>query len=281
MTHDHIGSSRETVQLNSYHKMSEQLVLYRWEWESDGHNDSDFIYTCPQHSNHCSNYSSQGFVSHDIGRWPSYIAIASSSLSCLGSLLIVVAFIAFKDIRSGMVQRIITSLAIADFFSAAGYIGGSINFLIFFNERSPDRCRVFDALCRSQAFVTTWSSMSSFAWTTFLAFYFYLILVYQRRPFQSKLQQIVLHVFSWVAPLLIVIPLTGIGQLGFARYAASNWCFVKDPNTTNSSSMLQLTESILFVMVAGKFWEILTYIIVIIIYTHIAIFLAKVCCTLS
>ena len=259
--------------------MPEQLALYYWgshNEDSTAHNDSN----CPQHSNHCN--ISQGFESHDIGLWPSYVAIASSSLSCLGSLLIVVAFIAFKDIRSGMVQKIITSLAIADFFSAAGYIGGSINFLIFFNETSSDRCRVFDGLCRSQAFVTTWSSMSSFAWTTFLALYFYLILVYQRRPFRSKLQQVALHTFSWVAPILIVVPLTGWDKLGLARYAASNWCFVKAPNKTYSSSE-QLTESILFVMVAGKFWEILTYIIVIFIYTHIAIFfrVAKVCCSPS
>lgn len=237
--------------------------------------------TCPRHAD-CELYN--GLVSRDIGLPPSYVAIVSSCFSCLGSLMILIAFVSFRDVRKGIAQRIITFLAIADLFSAVGYIFGSINFLIFFNESDPNRCKVFNWLCKAQAFLTTWSSMSSFVWTAILAFYFYLILVYLKRPFRSKFQQAVLHTLAWGAPLLIVIPLMALDKLGYAKYAASNWCFVKDPQALSNSSMPLLNssmpanssyyvENILIVMVAGKLWELLSYILVIFLYTHIAIFL--------
>ena len=211
-----------------------------------------------------------------MGVGPSYVAIVSSVLSCLGSILIVFAFIAFKDIRSGMAQRIVTALAVADFVSAAGYIVGLINFLVYFDHAS---CPYFTGICRGQAFVTSWSSMSSFAWTAILAIYFYIVLAFKRRrPFHSKLQEALLHLFAWVSPLLIVIPFTAVGYLGYAPYAASNWCFVSDPfvNATENKNPRRLLYSSLKILAAGKVWEILTYLIVIILYSQIIYILEKV-----
>ena len=49
-----------------------------------------------------------------------------------------------------------------------------------------------------------------------------------------------------------------------------NWCFVADPNTSNFTSLISNPDTIVFILVAGKQWEILTYIGVILIYTLIA-----------
>ena len=223
-------------------------------------------------------------VDYHIGKGPSYVAIISSIFSCFGSFLIVLAFLIFKDIRKGMAQRIVTALAIADFISAAGYIVGSLNFILHYNEQNRRDCCVFQTICMIQAFVTSWSSMSSFAWTAILALYLYIVLVYQKQtPFNSKYRQLALHLISWVAPGLIVIPFTAKKFLGFAPFAASNWCFVADLSlyspepisTCNSSSSDTLYDS-LKVLAAGKFWEILTYIAVIVVYSHITIILKKV-----
>ncbi len=223
-------------------------------------------------------------VSYHIGNGPSYTAITSSAFSCLGSILIVLAFIFFKDIRGGMAQRIITALAIADFVSAAGYIAGSINYIVHYNDRVKNDCTAFRTICQVQAFITTWSSMSSFAWTAILAVYFYLVLVYQKqRPFNTKYRRLFLHIFSWVTPGLIVIPFTGLNFLGYAPFAASNWCFVTDlslydhPNSTVTDPNLTILYNTLKVLAAGKFWEILTYIVVIIMYSHIIVILERVC----
>ena len=126
---------------------------------------------CPQ-SYDCGNSSNN--ISFDIGRAPSYVAIASSGLSCLGSFLVIATFLFLKEMRTGA-QKIITLLAIADLISAVGYILGSINFLVHFrNETDTQCCNVFDALCRTQASITSWSSLCSFCWTIILALILFL-----------------------------------------------------------------------------------------------------------
>ena len=215
-------------------------------------------FPCPSAAANC---SSKGLVSYDIGRGPSYVAIVSSSLSCAGSLLILLIYCLFRDLRSSA-QKIITFLAIADLISALGYIGGSVNFLTHFNKSGHQQCKVFNDLCITQASLTSWSSLASFSWTVALAFHFYLVIIYNRRALASKLM-VVYHILAWVVPLFIIVPLAAWKRLGYAPYAASNWCFVSLHNTTN------LIEKIGWILLAGKFWEILTYIISIYIYAHI------------
>lgn len=216
--------------------------------------------SCP-HSVDC---DGEDYVSSDIGKYPSYVAIASSSVSCLGSLLIILVYCLFKDLRSSA-QKIITFLAIADLISALGYIVGSINFVVHFNGDDPHKCKVFIDLCRAQASLTSWSSLASFSWTLTLAFYFYLVIVYGRRTFASRLM-IIYHILAWIVPMFIIIPLAATLKLGYAPYAASNWCFVAK---SAPGEKLGEIKEIGFIFLAGKFWEILTYIISIYVYIHI------------
>ena len=231
-------------------------------------------YYCPQ-SHDCDNIS--GYVSFDIGLAPSYVAITSSGLSCLGSFLVIATFLLLKDMRTGA-QKIITLLAIADLISAVGFIFGSINFIVYFNKTDAQSCYVFDALCRTQASITSWSTLCSFCWTIILAFYFYMVIVYNRKALASRLVPLY-NIIAWLCPLLVIVPLIGVQKLGYARYAASNWCFVEDkmPNGTTTGLLNQTSfETIAFIFVAGKLWEISTYIGVILIYTHIAGHLSRV-----
>ena len=175
-------------------------------------------------------------------------------------------------------QKIITFLAIADLISAVGFILGSINFIVYFNETDAQSCSVFDALCRAQSSITTWSTLCSFCWTIILAFYFYMVIVYNRKALASRLVPLY-NVIAWLCPLLVIVPLIVFGKLGYARYAAANWCFVADQtaNGTTTGLLNQTSfETIAFIFVGGKLWEILTYIGVIVIYAHIAGHLARV-----
>ena len=212
---------------------------------------------CPHSIENCSD----GRVSYDIGTKPSYVAIASSSVSCLGSLLIIFVYFHFKDLRSSA-QKIITFLAVADLISALGYIGGSINFLYSFNVPDHNQCRLFTLLCEAQASITSWSSLVSFSWTLTLAFYFYLVIIYSRRTLASRLMPLY-HIVAWFVPLCIIVPLAGLKKLGYAPYAASNWCFVKLERNG------ELRE-VAYVLLAGKFWELSTYAITVYVYVHIA-----------
>ena len=236
-------------------------------------NSSPVDIYCP-HTYDCQNITTENdkYVSFDIGRAPSYVAIASSTLSCLGSFLIFATFLLLKDMRTGA-QKIITFLAIADFISAAGYIFGSINFLVYFDQNNQS-CDVFQKLCRTQASITSWSSLCSFCWTLILAFYFYMVIVYNRKALASRLLPLY-HIIAWIGPLFVIVPLTGFSELGYARYAASNWCFVAQ-NASNIASLQNDTETIVLILVAGKQWEILTYIGVILIYALITVHLWRV-----
>jgi G protein-coupled receptor 157 len=211
---------------------------------------------------------SPGFVPFDTGSAPSYVAIVSCTFSCLGSVLIILTFFILKDMRTGS-QKIITFLAIADLISAVGYIIGSANYL--HHRNSTTDCGDFIKVCEGQATVTTYSSLVSFILTVILALYFFLIMVFKRVRVASNLI-ILYNIIAWGGPLVVVIPLLAFKRLGYSHYAASSWCYVKDVNKTLTKD----AESIVVILMAGKFWEILSYIVVSVLYVVITVHIGKV-----
>lgn len=208
------------------------------------------------------------YVSFNIGRAPSYVAIISSTISCIGSLLILLVYALFEDVRSTTAQKIVTLLAIADLITALGYITGSANFLVHFN--GTNGCDVFEVTCEVQSAITSWSSLCSFAWTFILAAHFYLLIVRGRARLSFRLLPLY-HALAWGLPLLVIIPIAASRKLGYAPYAASNWCYVRDTSTSHPSG---ITLFIFFM--AGKLWEIAAYVVVPILYVIITVHLTRV-----
>jgi hypothetical protein len=202
----------------------------------------------------------------------------------LGSLLIFLTYFLLKDIRN-TAQKIITLLAVADLFTASGYLLAGWNFLTHFEETDSSKCRnVFQPVCAIQSYITTWSSLCSFSWTCALALHFYLVLSPSKKHLPPKIL-VYENIVAWVVPIIIVLPLLCADKLGFTQYASSNWCFIKDaeiystnghhtsgppwPGGSNSSAsgdkgMGWKTVTLMFV--AGKFWEILSYVFVVVMY---------------
>lgn len=216
------------------------------------------------------NCSERGHVSFDVGRIPTYCSIVSCSLSVLGSLLVFLAYFLLKDIRN-TAQKIITLLALADLFTASGYLAAAWNFLTHFEEKDVSKClNVFQPACAIQSYITTWSSLCSFSWTCALALHFYLVLSPDKKHLPPKIL-VYENVISWFVPILIVFPLLCTDKLGFTQYAASNWCFIKEDAGIYNLSPLKSTskmkwETTLLMFIAGKFWEILSYIFVVVVY---------------
>ena len=225
---------------------------------------------CPKKFN-CSGYP--GRESFDIGLLPSYLSLTSSSLSCFGSLLILLAYILLKDMRTGA-QKIITLLAVADFFTAFGYIMGGVNYLRHFGVADSTKCSRFHTLCETQSFVTTWSTMCSYWWTSILAFYFFLVLVYNHSTSAGRLLPLY-NILAWAAPLTIMLPLLLTDNLGYAPYVASNWCYIKDNHYT-TQSLEKSRKVIVLLFVGGKLWEIITYIWISVLYVVIRIKVSQV-----
>ena len=225
---------------------------------------------CPKHLN-CSSH--RGKESLDIGLLPTYFSLSSSSLSCLGSLLILLAYFVLKDMRTGA-QKVISLLAVADFFTALGYILGGVNYLRHFGVTDPTRCSRFHSICEIQSFVTTWSTMCSYWWTSILAFYFFLVLAFDRWSLAGRLMPLY-NILAWATPLAVMIPLLLTDNLGYAPYVASNWCYIKDTKYTKEG-LVSSKKVILFLFVGGKLWEILTYIWISVLYFIIRIKVSQV-----
>lgn len=237
----------------SYYLQSEEAVSDKFEPLNP--------FNCPARDNNVTKCGSNEAF-NGTGNIPTFFSIGSCTLSILGSLLIFIAYFALKGIRN-VAQKIITLLALADFFTAVGYLMADWNFLA---NNDTSKCSRFKTVCEIQSFVTTWSSMCSFGWTCALALHFLLMLSAKRK---SRLATLLVceNVVIWVFPLLIVLPLLVTGRLGYSRYATSNWCFIR--NLVKKDRIYDDgvdKEEVILIFVGGKFWEILSYVFVIVVY---------------
>ena len=152
------------------------------------------------------------------------------------------------------------------------YLFGSANYISHYEgPENSAWCEQFNVICQIQSFITTTSSLSSFAWTSILALYLYLVIVKSKLGLAKRLMPL-FHIVAWLLLLIITLPLLFKQKLGYSPYAASNWCFVKDYLPNNDPKYLcgKLNyEVILLVLVGGKAWEIATYVLVIVLYTAI------------
>ncbi len=234
----------------------------------------DNKYFCPGNFTNCQALSGTSTVrSIFLGIEPTYVSLVSCSFSVLGSLLIVFSYWRWKDIRTGS-HTVVTWLAIADMFTAGGYILGSANFIKYYDLPSGTfACVHFQQICKIQSFLTTWSSMSSFVWTAYLAIYIYLTLVRGRIILANRLIPLV-HVIAWIGPFFIAYPLLIVKKLGLSRVSASNWCFVSVLNSELEGTELT-TKVFLLTLWAGKLWELVTYVLVVVLYVLVKCHIRK------
>ena len=211
------------------------------------HDDWDM--RCPE------NYYLNPSYKDAIPRGTGITTILSSFFSILGSLLIIITFVAYKEVRT-VGRAILVFLAIADFFTAVGYIFGAGVFLRYQpTENETNYSATYLRLCEAQSFITTVFPISSFLWTTNLAVYFFVAIVLRKIQFVKKLF-VVFHITGWGIPLLICIPALAAGVLGpSGSHSSASWCWIRfDQNKPE-----ELTKFYWLEVVCGKFWEIMTY----------------------
>ncbi len=181
-------------------------------------------------------------------------------------------FYRWKDIRTGS-RSVVTFLAIADFFTAFGYIIGSSNFALHLGKSPGSKtCAYFSSICTIQSFITSWSSLSSFLWTSALALYLYCTVVHSKILFARKLIPY-FHVICWGAPILICLPLLIAGKLGYSPYAAVTWCYIYQPVVVVDNGLSMNT--VVWLFLGGKLWEIISYFVVVGLYVAIKIQVRK------
>ena len=206
-----------------------------------------------------------------------YITMASASVSILGSFLIILTFALWKDIRT-VARAIVVFLAVADFLTAAGYLFGSIVYLhykvLHNGTLSYSEYSAYDKMCTAQSFITTVGPVSSFLWTSHLAIYLFVSISLQRGELAKKLV-IPFHITAWGIPLLFCIPALVLGELGPASSRTStSWCFISYNSTYPGSDKefrKKLVEFYAFEFICGKLWEILAYIIALVLYVAVKV----------
>ena len=218
------------------------------------------------------NSCNSSLSSHD---YTIYITITSSCLSMTGSTLIILTFLIWSDIRT-VARSIVVFLAIADFFTAAGYLYGAV--VSYLDKQHHFDQHQYILLCETQSFVTTAFPISSFLWTIHLAVYLYVAIV-NAKPLIAKKLMIYFHVTGWGIPLAICLPALLTGHLGGSSERTSvNWCFVYFNDTRPNSERelkLRLVEYYGFEFLCGKFWEISASIIAMFLYVSVKVVLRR------
>ena len=198
--------------------------------------------------------------------WSAYISMVSSLASMVGSVLIILSFVLWKDLRT-VARAILVFLAIADLMTAIGYFFGGIVYLHYeVNDNGTAASEhMFQRLCTAQSFLTTVFPISSFLWTAHLAIYLFVAIVL-RKVQVARRMILLFHIVAWGIPLAICIPAVAAGILGSAESRSSvSWCWIKLDtdvhNETDSEVRKTLAKFYGFEFLCGKIWEILTCII--------------------
>ena len=201
----------------------------------------------------------------------SSFTIIACILSIFGSSLIILSYVLWKDVRKSTARAIVFCLAICDLMSASGYLSAPIIFYANYNaSQTAEQTRMPIPLtaCKFQSFWTTFFVLVSFFWTSYLAVYFVITLVLQKTQWTKKLM-IFFILTSWTIPLVICVVAISLNWLGPARYSTvGSWCWVSDKNLVNNitDGEYEYLTNVYFAMeaITGKFWEILTYAIVVV-----------------
>ena len=141
------------------------------------------------------------------------IVTTASILSVLGSCIIILTFILFKDIRTPS-RHIIVCIAISDLISSLSNCAG-----LFIKSNTA---------CVIQSFVGSASILSSFLWTMFLAVFLFTTVVLENPYLGKRLIFPWFHLVSWFLPLSINITAAVLRELGNNQdLGTGGWCWIK------------------------------------------------------
>ena len=220
-----------------------------------------------------------------------YSAAISAAFSIVGAMLIIGTFLRWKDIRSHT-RSILFFISIADFVTATGYLVGIV---AQYNIIAPEEIENYSQHhygCQVQSWFTTTSSIVSFFWTDVMAISLLLSVVCQRLDRAIKLMPL-FHAVCWLLPIILTTTGAGLGYLGpdYSRDSVG-WCWIvgKCPSdaanatttttttttTTNPQFCKDNLKSIyVWEIVLGKGWEVLSYLLVVVLCTIVRVYLSR------
>lgn len=181
-----------------------------------------------------------------------YLTTVTAGLSFFGTLFIIISFFVWKDIRTTS-RRILVYISVADFCTSVATIAAITSFWI---NRYESR-----KVCLAQSILGTLSVLCSFMWTVFMATFLYISVCKKNSILAEKLM-LLFHAFGWGIPIVIVCIAVSKGKLGDnGNKVTSGWCWV--------SKTLEWNDQVLWMLLAGKLWEIIAYFVIVVLYALI------------
>ena len=178
-----------------------------------------------------------------------YLTTITSILSFFGTLFIVVSFFVWKDIRTTS-RRILVYISVADFCTAVATIAAIASFWVTGSESKK--------VCFVQSILGTLSVLCSFFWTAFMAVYLYISVCKKNSRLADTLMYL-FHVCGWGVPIVIVSIAASTNKLGNNdNKVTSGWCWV--------NKNLDWNDQVLWMLLAGKLWEIMACLVIAVLY---------------
>ncbi|XP_077167318.1 G-protein coupled receptor 157 [Paroedura picta] len=175
--------------------------------------------------------------------WERAVVLASCALSALGAGLLVASHGLWPELRT-RARRLLLFLSLADLLSAAAYFYGALR---DFGGPAWD--------CVAQGALSAFANTSSFFWTVAVALDLYLCLVRAGPgpgPGPAPGLLALFHAVSWGVPLVITVAAVALKKIGYdASEVSVGWCWID----------IEAEDRVLWMLLAGKLWEFLAYLI--------------------
>ena len=183
------------------------------------------------------------------------LSTTASSLSIVGTLIIIATFVIWSDLRTNS-RIIIVCISIGDLFVAISNITG-----VYTNTGDDD-------LCKIQATLNIAAILSSFFWTVYLSLFFYVTICNKiSTQWETRLMWL-FQVTGWSIPLALAAAAYGFKAVGNSDdLVSSGWCWIKYKQ--------DWWKMVLWMCLAGKGWEILAYIAISVFYVLVKLQLRR------
>ncbi len=154
-------------------------------------------------------------------------------LSILGASLIILTYVAYKDLRT-TARQLLVNLSVADWIVAASHFVGIFHYKTFIPQYNRHYRSNTDTLCSVQGAFAMFSTVASFLWTISLAAYMFTIIVW-RRPKLAKRLVVLFYLVCWGIPTILTI------WFGFKKFFGFiETTDVGKPDHTECTSVLSL-----------------------------------------
>lgn len=153
-----------------------------------------------------------------LGRIYFYLTAIMSVLSMAGSVLIVITYRQFKELRTTG-RQLLVFLSLVDFLTAFGNFMG----IMWYIRRDYMDARTSDILCNVHASLTFFSSVSSFLWTVAMAIHLYFCIVRLDSITADRLVPY-FHMACWSIPgkMSTILCLTSPWTIGWVKDLETN-----------------------------------------------------------